>query len=182
VKKMQDKQYFSFLLLLLFCMHSAFAQDSVAKAYTLGAGDTIQVLVYDEDDLSIKAQLGNEGTLNYPFLGEVILSGMSVAQVEKVIRDGLLGDYLIEPKVSVSVVSYRQFFINGQVEDPGGFSFQPGLTIGKAISLAGGFTERASKKEIYVVSEGDEQAQPKKVKLNDPVHPGDIVTVQQSFF
>lgn len=155
--------------------------NSDLKTFTLGSGDTIKISVYGEEDLSLEARLDESGTLNYPFLGEIKITGLSVAEVERLITRGLRGDYLIEPKVTVSVVQYRQFFINGEVKDPSAFSFQPGLTVGKAISLAGGFTERANKRDISIVSEEDGEIA-RKVNMASPVKPGDIITVKQSFF
>ena len=61
----------------------------------------------------------------------------------------------MNPQVSVFVEEYRPFFINGMVEKPGGYPYQPGLNIRKAVSLAGGFKERASLNKIFVVREGD---------------------------
>ncbi len=170
-----------FFSLCFFMVPYVFASEQ--DVYTLGTGDTIQILVYGEDDLSLEAQLGDSGVLNYPFLGELKLSGMSVSEAEQMISQGLLGDYLIDPKVTVSVVEYRQFFINGEVGRPGGFAFQPGLTVAKAVSLAQGFTERANKKAIYILSDKDTSFEKRKrVRLTTPVRPGDIITVEQSFF
>ncbi|MDY6919788.1 MAG: polysaccharide biosynthesis/export family protein [Pseudomonadota bacterium] len=152
------------------------------SAYVLGPGDTIRVQVYGEPDLSIETQVSDTGLLSYPFLGEIRLRGMTVGQLERYITNGLSGDYLVDPKVTVSILSYRNFYVNGEVARPGGFPFQPGLTVRKAISLAGGFTERASRNEIYVVPETDANARPRKVNLNALVKPGDIITIEQSFF
>jgi len=174
--------YVAILCFTLFCAcFSAHADDAALDSYKLGSGDTIQILVYDEEDLSLEARLGDSGILSYPFLGELKLSGIGVNQAEQLIIGGLKGDYLIDPKVSVSVVEYRQFYVNGEVERPGGFSFQPGLTVGKAISLAGGFTERASRRNINVLSAGAGEPE-RKVDLLDQIRPGDVITVNQSFF
>ena len=51
-----------------------------------------------------------------------------------IIDDGLRGDYIIDPQVSVSIVSYRPFFIHGQVNVPGGYPYQPDLTLDKALN------------------------------------------------
>ncbi len=173
-------QSFIISCLLVMVNLSTIAQANTGT-FTLGSGDTIKISVYGEDDLSLEARLGDSGTLNYPFLGELKIAGLSVAEVERLITKGLLGDYLIEPKVTVSVVQYRQFFINGEVNDPNAFAFQPGLTVGKAISLAGGFTERANKREISIVSDAND-AEARKVNMASPVKPGDVITVKQSFF
>ena len=65
---------------------------------------------------------------------------------------------------------------------PGGYAYQPGLSIDKAAALAGGYTERASKTKIFIRREVAGQYQQIDVNNTDVVLPGDIVTVQQSFF
>ncbi|SEA33903.1 polysaccharide export outer membrane protein [Microbulbifer marinus] len=150
--------------------------------YRLGSGDKILINVYGEDDLTVETQLSDSGAVNYPFLGELKVTGMTVAQLEARIVRGLKGDYLVNPNVHVSILEYRPFFINGEVEKPGGYPYQPGLTISKAAALAQGFTERASKTKIFVIRGDDPSQTPEKVDLNTLLRPGDVVTVEQSFF
>lgn len=169
------------LLAIVIFYSSAYAQNGLSE-YKVGSGDTIRITVFGEDDLSIESQLSDAGSLSYPFLGELKLIGLTVGQVEEMITKGLLGDYLIDPRVSVTITEYRQFYVNGEVGKPGGFPFQPGLTVRKAISLAEGFTERASKKNIFIISEGENESDTRRVQLNSAVKPGDIITVEQSFF
>ena len=52
----------------------------------------------------------------------------------------------------------------------------------KAISIAGGYRERAAREKINVIREDDKTATPKRVDLAAPVNPGDILTVEESFF
>mgnify|MGYP000044177477 CR=1 FL=1 len=94
---------------------------------------------------------------------------------------GLKGDYLINPKITVTILEYRSFFINGEVKKPGGYPFLPGLTVRKAIALAGGFTERAAKRNIRVIHD-DTSSTEEKLDLAAEVLPGDIITVDDSFF
>ena len=156
--------------------------DSLSR-YQLGSGDVISITVFGEDDLKLqKIRLTDAGTISYPVLGELGVLGLTVGELEKVITDGLKGRYLVNPKVSVSVDEYRPFFINGQVERGGGYPFQPGLTVRKAVTLAGGFKERASKEKIFIIRDKERNAKPVKVDLDTPVHPGDIITVEESFF
>jgi polysaccharide export outer membrane protein len=84
--------------------------------------------------------------------------------------------------VSVEINEYRPFYINGMVHRPGGYPFQPGLSVRKAASIAGGFKERASLSKIYLIKENDSTQSPRKVDLDAPVGPGDLVTVEESFF
>lgn len=175
----------SFLLVLLcgmFFSVSATAQQGLSE-YTLGSGDVIRIHVFGEGGLTFEeVQLSDAGTLSYPFLGEIRLKGLTVGELQTKIVEGLKGDYLVDPKVSVTIIRYRQFYINGEVKTPGGFPFQPGLTVRKAVSLAEGFTERAAKSNIFIISDNDSSQTPTRVNLNAPVKPGDIITVEQSFF
>ena len=105
-----------------------------------------------------------------------------MAELETLIRTGLKDRYLVNPQVTVTINEYRNFFINGQVERAGGYQYVPGLTVRKAVALAGGFKERASKEKIFLIREDDKTQTPKRVDQNATVLPGDIITVEESFF
>ncbi len=150
--------------------------------YQLGSGDKINISVFGENDLSIEVRLPDVGTINYPFLGEVKLVGLTAAEVEQLIYTGLKGDYLINPSVSVTITEYRPFFIDGEVKRPGGYPYQPGLTVNKAAALAGGYTDRASKDNVVIVREHDGATDEIDVDVSDMIQPGDIITIKQRFF
>lgn len=166
---------------LLFNSGAGMAQGN--SEYKLASGDVISINVFGEDDLSFKKlRLTDAGTFSYPFIGEVQAKGKTAAQIEQLLIDKLKGDYLINPRVSVSVLQYREFFISGEVKTPGGYPFQPGLTLRRAIALAGGLTERASETKITIVhDQGSGEAQ-EKAGLDTPLMPGDSVTVPEGFF
>lgn len=159
----------------------AVAQSGNA-VYRLAPGDQINIVVFGESDLSMTFRLNDTGTLSYPFLGELKLEGLSVGEVEQLITEGLKGPYLVNPDVTVSIGEYRAFFVNGEVRRPGAFPYQPGLTLEKAIALAGGFTERASRNKVEVIRGSEPGAAARRIKLAEPVFAGDVITVQQSFF
>ncbi|UCV13955.1 polysaccharide biosynthesis/export family protein [Quatrionicoccus australiensis] len=153
------------------------------STYRLAAGDVITIRVLGEEDLSKeKIRLTDAGSVSYPALGEVKVLGLTTGDLERIITTGLKGRYLVNPKVSVQIEEYRPFYINGLVDKPGGYPYQPGLTIRKAASLAGGFKERASINKIYIIRDGDPLQRSQKAELNTYVLPGDIVTVEESFF
>lgn len=157
--------------------------DSLLSSYRLGSGDVVSIRVLGEDDLKReKIRLSDAGTISFPIIGEIRVLGKRVAELETLIADGLRGKYLLNPVVSVTIEEYRPFFVNGQVEKSGAYPFQPGLTIRKAVSLAGGFKERASKEKIFVIREDDKTQTPVKVDQAALVRPGDIITVEESFF
>lgn len=155
--------------------------------YKLGAGDFISISVYGEPDLSIDVRIGSSGSISYPFLGDLKVAGLTVKQFEERIVSGLKGPYLIEPSVTVSMIEYRPFYVNGEVKRPGSYAFQPGLTVDRAISIAGGFTDRASRNKIFVErkkvdSDSESKVSKISVKPQDSIVPGDVITVEQSFF
>ena len=162
---------------------AALAQGDTISNYRLGSGDVISIQVLGEEDLKReKIRLSDAATISYPILGEIRLFGKTVAELEALIRDGLTGRYLVNPQVTVTINEYRSFYINGQVEKPGGYAFIPGLTVRKAVSLAGGFRERASKEKIFVIRDNDRSQTAKRVSQDEVVNPGDIITVEESFF
>jgi len=161
----------------------AAAQAGELSTYKLGSGDLISIRVLGEDDLKReKIRLSDAGTVSFPMLGEIRVRGMTVGGLEEFITKGLKGRYLLDPQVTVTIEEYRNFFVNGMVEKPGGYPFVPGLTVRKAISLAGGFKERASREKLNIIREDDPNLTPKRVDLNAAIHPGDILTVEESFF
>lgn len=150
--------------------------------YKLASGDVISITVYGEEDMSFKSlRLTDAGTFSYPFIGEVNAKGKTASEIEGQLVAKLKGDYLVNPRVSVSVLQYREFYISGEVKTPGGYPFQPGLTVRRAVALAGGFTERASEGKITI--NRDLSATPtEKANLDALVSPGDTITVPQGFF
>ncbi|WP_028023173.1 polysaccharide biosynthesis/export family protein [Enterovibrio calviensis] len=167
--------------LLLIALFLPFASGATTEQYVLDDGDYISINVYGEEDLSMQILLSTRGRFDYPYLGRLEAAGKSVSQLQRIIESGLRGDYLIDPKVTVNVVKFRKFYVNGEVHHPGGYDYQPGLTIGKAIAIAGGFTDRASRDDIQKTEAKNGSTQ-KNVGLSQAVGPGDIIVVDQSFF
>ena len=172
-----------FILLLFLMPLLASAQDLPGQGdYRLAAGDTIQVRVYGEDDLSMSLDVSSNGRVEYAFVGEFELAGKTVRSVQEEIHQRLQGDYLVEPRVSVSVTKYRNFYVYGEVGRAGGYAWEPGLTVRKVITLAGGLKERASGSKWYLVPEGGSEDDRIKVDEDYPVQAGDTLTIDQSFF
>lgn len=173
------------LLLLGVAVLPALADSTEAVSYMLNTGDHVQVTVFEEPDLSIDAVLDDTGAISFPLLGEIMVRGLTLRELETNITESLRGRFLINPQVNVSIKEYRPFFVRGEVVSPGGFPFKPGLTVEKAVSIAGGFTSRASKSKFYIISddigEGDTE-KGKPAQLNSRIRPGDVINIEQSFF
>lgn len=148
--------------------------------YRLVAGDEISIVVFGEAELSVDVVLNDSGTFTYPYLGSLVIIDKTLAEVQQMLTEGLSDGYLVNPKVSVTMESFKEVYVGGEVINGGNFAFKPGLTVGKAILLAGGFSDRASRNRIYVVSEGS--AKRFRVPASYVLKPGDVVTVQRRFF
>ena len=173
----------SFLLMLPWIAAVADTDNDEVKkltqTYRLAPSDKISIRVFNEENLSLETTLGNSGIISYPLLGELKITGLTLNEVEDLITRKLKGPYLLNPKVTVTMVQYRSFFVNGEVARPGGYPYQPGLTVRKAIALAGGLSENASKEKLSIVRETDKTKTPKKATFDTTVNPGDIVIVME---
>ncbi|GGO64750.1 polysaccharide biosynthesis/export family protein [Bowmanella pacifica] len=169
------------LYILASLLFSSLVLAQSGENYRLGPGDSIEIKVYGEEELDLSTQLTDSGIINYPFLGALRLSGLTLKEVEVLIHDGLKGDYLINPNVYVGIVTYRPFYIHGEVKKPGAYPYQPGMTVNQAVALAGGLTERASKEGVNLSREGN-KLQQETGTLNSRVFAGDTITIQQRFF
>ncbi len=165
-------------ILLFSCVTIAHAAGF--SDYLLGSGDKISIKVFGEEELSAEFSLSDAGTISYPFLGEIEARDMTTGSLSRLISDQLADGYLVNPSVSIEIIGYREFYINGEVETPGAYPYQPGLTLHKAVALAGGYTERASGSKMYVLRDGSNKRQ--KIRNNSKINPGDVITIEQSFF
>lgn len=162
---------------------AADVRASALSTYKLAAGDVISIRVLGEDEFTReKIRLTDAGTISFPAIGEIKVLGRTLGDLEAIVVKGLKGRILVNPKVSVQIDEYRPFYVNGMVERPGGYPFQPGLTVRKAVSLAGGFKERAAMNKIFIIREDDREQKPNKVDLSTMIGPGDILTIEESFF
>ncbi len=91
---------------------------------------------------------------------------------EFMIRDG---DVIYQPRAEF-------FFVMGEVKKPGTYRLEEGMTVTKAISIAGGFTEKASKKKVKILREENGKQVEHRAEPNEIIQPQDIVQVPQSFF
>jgi polysaccharide export outer membrane protein len=154
-----------------------------APAYRVDTGDRISITVYQEPDLSISdVRVKADGTIAYPLLGDLHVAGLTSQGLQDLVIGMLKDGYLKKPSITVSIDSYRLYYIKGEVSRPGGYTFLDGLTIAKAVALAGGYSARASEGRITLIRESDPENPQESVSTNMAVQPGDIITVGEGFF
>jgi polysaccharide export outer membrane protein len=254
--------------------------------YRLGPEDEIEIRVWSHDDLTRKTRVGLDGSISFPFVGELRAQGMTLLGLQQELEKRLGPKYIIDPHVSVTVTEYKSqkffvvgnvnkpgtypltkpirvvealslagglesgsggkggtsstvaiivrakpgerrdqprlpdqtpagdkikvslaaamagdpqnnleikngdtiyvpslfYYVQGQVKNCGRYPYEENMTVLMAITTAGGFTDKASSRRAYIVREKDGKKQDIKAKLDDPVQPGDVVTVPESWF
>ena len=163
--------------------------------YVLKPGDTIEMVVFREQDLNIRSRVGKDGMVQLPLLGEVHLGGMTIRNATQLVRQKYNADYLVEPQIYLNIAAYntRKFTIIGQVGKPGAYEFGGGedLDLLEAIGMAGGFTRIADRGHVLVKRREGGTVKTMKVnakKLADSatdrfeIQPGDVITVGESWY
>lgn len=158
------------------------APVAASPAYRLGAGDKLRITVFGEPALTGEYAVTAEGNLSFPLVGEIVADGRTIANVRETLRDRLNDGYIEDARVAVEPISYRPYYVLGEVNRPGEYPYSAGLRIEQAIAAAGGFTYRANRGAAYVRnSSGDDE---KKIKLRkQPVRvlPGDTIRIGERY-
>lgn len=151
--------------------------------YRLGPGDRVRIIVFNQKDMTGEYLVDGTGLLSFPLIGQVKAGGLTAGELEREITNKLKPDYLRDPNVSVVVLTYRPFYIVGEVKTPGSYAYVTGMTVINAVALAGGFTYRAREGSFYVDRTGKDG---KKSRIDaspeTPVVPGDVITVRERYF
>ena len=171
----------------------AVAALSAPTGYVLSANDQVAVEVFGEEDLRTNGRLNGEGNLSVPLLGSVRLAGLTLTQAASRLTELYGRDYLVNPKVNVSLIGYakRRFTMLGQINRPGSYEMPDGSPEGidllEAIAMAGGYTRIAAPEKISVrrgnqVLRVDAKRQARGDRAAFIVQPGDTITVGESMF
>lgn len=157
------------------------ANGDPAPEYRLGPGDQLRITVFGETDLTGQYQVGSQGSIAYPLVGEVHASGMTIPEFTDALQTALQA-YIRAPNVSVEVANYRPFFILGEVQRPGTYPYSASLTVLNAVATAGGFTYRANQGMVFIRHANEDVEHSYPITIATPVLPGDTVRVPERFF
>jgi polysaccharide export outer membrane protein len=150
--------------------------------YKLGSGDRVRITIFNQPDLTGEYSVDGSGMLAFPLVGQVHAGGLTANQLEQALVKKLDPEYLRNPSVSVEVLTYRPFYIVGEVRLPGSYAYVSGMTVMNAVALAGGFTYRAREDSFYLTrKEGSKKVQI-SASPDTPVEPGDLITVRERWF
>ncbi len=157
--------------------------------YKIGPQDVLRIDVWKEPEISRSEPVRPDGKISLPLLNDVQAAGLTATQLSAVIAEGLK-NFITNPQVTVSVteINSRRVYVTGEVARAGAFPLLPNMTVLQALSSAGGFTQFARIKNIYVLrmEDGKQVKHPfnykdvvnsKKPEQNILLQPGDVIVV-----
>lgn len=149
------------------------------QSYRLGPNDVVRIQVYGEEDLTIESKIDGDGNINFPLLGVVPVASKTISELQEYLAARLAGGYVRMPRVSAYVSRYRNFYVSGEVKAPGGHPYEEGLSVQKAITMAGGVTEKGERDNIHVLRHINGQEEIVPVRLESLVLPDDTIVVPE---
>ncbi len=153
-----------------------------SNRHLIAPGDSISLIVFGEPDLSREdIRVAENGQAAFPLLGSLDISGKTTDDVEAQIESLLSKGYVRNPRVSVSMFSYRPIFIRGTVRDTGSFAYTQGLTVSKVVALAGGVTSDARNSLVKIERNGRVVAENLPIDSQAAVESGDVLSVSGQF-
>jgi len=121
--------------------------------YRIGAGDTLQISVWKEPDVSVPSVVvRSDGRITIPLIKEVTVGGLTPSQAEAMITEGLR-KYITDPNVTVvmAAMNSKKVYVIGAVRKEGPLPYNYGMTVMQALSEAGGLTDYAKRKKVYIL-------------------------------
>jgi polysaccharide export outer membrane protein len=156
--------------------------EATGKPYVLDAGDSVRITVFEQDGLTNSYAVDQSGYISFPLVGAVAARGQTVQQLEAQLAAKLRNGFLRDPDIAVEVDRYRPIFVMGEVGAAGQYSYVPGLTVQKAIALAGGYSPRANQATVDVTRSINGEVMTGRVVTSDPLLPGDTIYVRERLF
>lgn len=162
---------------------------NLAGEYEIGAGDTLQILVWDNDQLTSTVPVRPDGKISLPLLGDLQAGGLTPSQLRDTIAIRLK-EYVNVPNVTVTVMGINSFnvFVQGEVTTPGMHTLHQEMTLLHLISMVGGVTERADLTRAYLLRDNERVAvdfyallKKGDVSQNLTLRPNDLIFIPDNF-
>lgn len=154
----------------------------LVEPYALDSGDALRITVFDQPNLSETYTVDVEGMISMPLIGDMVARGLTTDELDFAITEAYRGGFLRNPDVSVEIATYRPFFVLGEVGQAGQYPYVAGMTVRSAIAIAGGFSPRAVQRNVDVSRTINGEVVVGRLALNEPIRPGDTLTIRERWF
>ena len=148
----------------------------------LGSADKIRITVFGEPSLTGEYFVSSSGKVSLPLAGEVQAAGLTLRDFHDHVVKSLQDGYLKDPKVSLEVLTFRPFYILGEVTKPGQYPYTSGLTVFNAVATAGGFTYRANTRKVLIKRASEPAEHEVPLSAETTISPGDTIRIPERFF
>jgi len=155
---------------------------SYLAGYRVGGGDRLRVTVLGQPDLTGEYNVDSLGRISMPLLSAFDVGDRTTPQIERIIEAKLRNGFLRNPDASVEVITFRPFFILGEVQTAGQYPYVGGMTIQKAIAIGGGYSTRADKGKVLVTRQTVNGPITMKLSPTAALLPGDTIYVRERWF
>jgi polysaccharide export outer membrane protein len=154
-----------------------------AGPYLLGPGDDVRIITFGDTTLSGTFGVDETGDIAMPLLGPVKAAGLTTDALQGVVMGELRRRKLFNaPSVVIEVSTRRPVFVLGEVQKPGQYPYQPGMTVVSAVAIAGGYTYRAVKQRVEVARVTQHGQVKGQADPDAAVQAGDVITVLERHF
>lgn len=152
--------------------------------YRLAPGDKIHIIVFGEDTLTGDYVVTSAGNLSFPLVGNILATDKTVEELQTTLAGALADGYVKNARVSMQVISFRPFYILGEVNKPGEYPVSTGLTLEQAVASAGGYTYRANTRRISVKHATEVSERLIDIRTSPPViiRAGDTIRIRERHF
>jgi polysaccharide export outer membrane protein len=155
---------------------------NAAQDYQLANGDKVHISVFNEANLSGDYVVAPDGTITLPLAGQVKAAGLTIPQLQQSVVKTLSQGYVQNPNVTIASTDLRPFYILGEVNKPGRYSYEPNLTVMAAVATAQGFTYRADQSDVYIRHARDPSEKQYDLTSTIAVQPGDTIRISERYF
>jgi len=193
---MMKQTLLTITLLFFVVAAAAFAKNVEEDAYVVGVEDVLEVNILQPEKLTSQAAVSPDGSISLPYVGNVIVNGMTLNQIKDKVQAELANGYMKYPLVFVSLKEShsKKFFVYGNVAKPGSYALTEKTTVLNAIAIAGGLSKYDPSSHVRVLRLNTKSGDYETIDVDVGVaakgqsaqdiilSPGDTVTVSEGKF
>lgn len=167
-----------------------FCGAAAAEEYIMTPGDQLQIYVLGHEDLSTRRNTSDttssyyvvrpDGKLDFPLIGTIDTTGKTIPEFTLELKEKL-SEYIIDPNITINVarLGTTRVFVLGEVKKQGMFELTKSHRVLDALGAAGGFTQKAAKKSVYLIrnagmGKGEDVSNVQKLNVNGYLRKGDL--------